>query len=388
MVAFDYEAIVVGARVAGASTAMLLARYGHRVLLVDRASMPSDTVSTHAILRSGVLQLQRWGLLDSVVESGAPPIRKVTLGFDEERIEIDVRPDHGVEALIAPRRYVLDSLLVDAAGDSGAEFRGGTRVTDVVRDDEGKVTGVAVGRDGERITAPIVIGADGYASRVAQLVGAGVYRSHEAINAVHYAYFSNIDHAGFWFQFTPGVNVGLISTHDDEVLVFTGRPVGLMSRFRDDPEREFYRLLRCGGTDLADLVEAGKRQTEFRGTPGLRGFVRQPWGEGWALVGDAGYTKDPISAHGMSDSMRDAELLSRAVHRGLENPDEMIPALDEYRFTRDRLSHAMYENTTALARYDWSGDEASTLMRGISSAVHHECEYLLDLSTEAVMTAA
>lgn len=120
---FDYDAVVVGARVAGASTAMLLARYGHNVLLIDRATMPSDTVSTHAILRSGVLQLQRWGMLDSVIESGAPPIRDVTLGFDDERIQIDVRPDYGVEALAAPRRYVIDNLLVEAAVGSGAEFR-------------------------------------------------------------------------------------------------------------------------------------------------------------------------------------------------------------------------------------------------------------------------
>lgn len=384
----DYDAVVVGARVAGASTAMLLARYGHSVLLIDRATMPSDTVSTHAILRSGVLQLQRWGMLDSVIEAGAPPIRSVTLGFADERIRIDVRPDYGVEALAAPRRYVIDNLLVEAAIESGAEFRGGTRVTEVTRDTEGSAAGVVLGRGDEHVSARIVIGADGYNSRIARLVGSGEYRSHEAMNAVHYAYFSGVDHSGFWFQFTPGVNVGLIATNDDHVLVFAGRPAHLVDDFRADPEAEFHRLLRQGGDDLADVVEAGTRETEFRGTPGLRGFMRQPWGEGWALVGDSGYTKDPISAHGMSDCLRDAELLAGAVHRGLEHPDEMVPALGEYQYARDRLSHAMYEATLGLARYEWGANRASELMRAISGAVHQECEYLQALAAPAAMTAA
>lgn len=385
---FDYDAVVVGARVAGASTATLLARYGRKVLLVDRATMPSDTVSTHAILRSGVLQLQRWGILDSVIDSGAPPIRNVTLGFGDERIHIEVRPDYGVAALVAPRRYVLDNLLVEAAVESGAEFRGGTRVTDVLRGTAGDVAGVTLGRSDEHVSARIVIGADGYNSRIARLVGSGEYRSHEAMNAVHYAYFSGIDHSGFWFQFTPGVNAGLIATNNDQVLVFAGRPARRADDFRDDPETEFRRLLRQGGNDLADLVEEGTRETDFRGTRGLRGFMRQPWGEGWALVGDAGHTKDPISAHGISDCLRDAELLARAVHEGFEDPHEMAPALGEYQYTRDRLSHAMYEASLGLARYDWEPSRASELMRVISASVHHECEHLLTLPSPAVMTAA
>lgn len=385
---FDYDAVVVGARVAGASTAMLLARYGHKVLLVDRATMPSDTVSTHAILRSGVLQLQRWGILDSVTASGTPPIRDVTLGFGGERIHIQLRPDYGVEALVAPRRHVLDNLLVEAAVKSGVEFRGGTRVTEILRGIEGTVAGVTLGRGDEHVSARIVIGADGYTSRIARLVGSGEYRSHEAMNAVHYAYFSDLENSGFWFQFTPSVNAGLIATNGDQVLVFAARPARLAEDFRDDPETEFRRLLRDAGDDLADLVDEGTRETEFRGTRGLRGFMRQPWGDGWALVGDAGYTKDPISAHGMSDCLRDAELLARAVHKGFEDPHEMAPALGEYQHTRDRLSHAMYEASLGLARYDWEPSRASELMRVISASVHNECEHLLALPSPAVMTVA
>ena len=142
----DYDVIVVGARVAGASTAMLLARHGHSVLLLDRATMPSDTVSTHALLRTGVLQLTRWGLADRVLGAGAPPIRQVMLGFGDERIGFDLKDDFGIESLLAPRRIVLDAILVRAALETGVDFVGGTSVKDLLRDRHGRVFGVVAGR--------------------------------------------------------------------------------------------------------------------------------------------------------------------------------------------------------------------------------------------------
>jgi flavin-dependent dehydrogenase len=380
MMTYDYDVIVVGARVAGSATGMLLARRGHRVLLLDRAKMPSDTVSTHAILRSGVLQLQRWGVLERVFDEGTPEVRDVTLGFGDERIEIELSTDHGVEALCAPRRFILDEILVDAAVESGAEFRAGFRVTDLVRDADRRVHGVVAGPDEETITARFVIGADGVNSRIAGLVGAREYASHEPTNAVHYAYFTGVEHRGFWFQFTPGTNTGLIETNDNQVLVFAGRPSERMSAFREDPETEFFRLLREGGSDLAELVEAGERVSPFRGTPGLRGFIRKPWGPGLALVGDAGYTKDPISAHGISDALRDAELCARAIDEALRDPVEEAGAIRQYEQRRDSLSWEMYRESAALAAYGWDAAEASTRMRSISSAVHRECEALLALS--------
>lgn len=220
-----------------------------------------------------------------------------------------------------------------------------------------------------------MVGADGTYSRMADLVETKAYAGHEATNAVHYAYFTGIDHEGFWFQFTPGVNAGLIETND-AVLVFAGRPRSLLPAFKEDPEGEFFRLIRQGGDDLARLVEAGTRVSDFRGTPGLEGFVRKPWGPGWALVGDAGYTKDPISAHGISDALRDAELCARAVDRALRHPDEEAAALAGYQGTRDQLSWSMYRESAALAAYGWDSAEASTRMRGISQSVREECEAL------------
>jgi 2-polyprenyl-6-methoxyphenol hydroxylase-like FAD-dependent oxidoreductase len=374
----DYEVIVVGARVAGASTAMLLARQGHRVLMVDRATMPSDVVSTHAILRSGVLQLTRWGVLDRVVAAGTPPIRGITLGFGEERIPFQIRPEHGVDTLYAPRRHILDHMLVEAAEEAGAEFAEGTRLVDLLRDDEGVVTGIVAKRRGEEVavTCRMVIGADGVWSRTASLVEAPAYESHLATNAVTYAYYRGVEVAGFWFQFTPGVNAGIIPTNDGLCCVFAGRRNDRIAEFRADSETEFERLLGQAGPDLADRVSAGSRVSQFRGTQGLPGFIRQPWGPGWALVGDAGYTKDPISAHGISDALRDAELCARAVDRAISRPEETVEAMNEYQRKRDDLSLPMFRESQALARYQWDADEASRRMRAISETVRAECAAL------------
>ena len=377
----DYDVIVVGARVAGASTAMLLARQGHRVLLLDRATMPSDTVSTHALLRSGVLQLTRWGLADRVLGAGTPPIRQIMLGFGDERIGFDLKNDFGIESLLAPRRIVLDAILVRAAVEAGVDFVGGTSVKDLLRDRRGRVFGVVAGRTADSTTysAPMVIGADGVHSRVAGLVNARVYRSHPPTNAVHYAYFTGVDVPGFWFQFTPGVNAGVIPTNNDEACVFVGRPHNRLHAFTSDAEGEFHRLLAEAGADLARTVEAGLRTGGFRGTSGLPGFLKQTWGQGWALVGDAGYTKDPISAHGISDALRDAELCARAVDGALRAPDRASELLSAYQTLRDDLSLPMFRESRALAGYGWSSTEASARMRAVSESVRAECDALVSL---------
>lgn len=372
----DFDAIVVGARVAGAPTAMLLARQGHSVLLLDRATMPSDTVSTHAITRSGVVQLQRWGLEDRVADVTAS-VREVVLGFGDKRIRFDVRAEHGVDTFYAPRRHHLDGLLVDAAVEAGVEFAGGTRLTDLVWIGD-EVCGVVA--NGERIGARMVVGADGVWSKVASLVGAPERYRHEPTNAVSYAYFTGIDAPGFWFQFTPGVNAGLINTSDGEVCVFAGRPSDEFESFRRDPDAEFDHLLARAGPDLYEMAGTGTRVSPFRGTPGLPGFIRKPWGPGWALVGDAGYTKDPISAHGISDAFRDAELCARAVHRALIDPSGATASMTGYQRRRDRLSWSVLRHSESLAGYRWGAEEASRRMRAISDVVKEESAMLSGLA--------
>ena len=377
----DYDVIVVGGRVAGAATALLLARCGHRVLVLERSPMPSDTVSTHAILRTGVLQLKRWGMLDSLIEAGTPPISQVTLGFGHERIEFDVRDEFGVDTLYAPRRQLLDDILLRAAIEAGAEVRDRTAVTGLLHDRDGRVTGVEVRQAGRRpvISARHVIGADGHKSRVAEWGGAQTRAYHAPTNTVHYAYYEGIERDGFWFQFSTGVNVGLVPTNGGRCLVFAGRPANLRRRFSAEPDAEFTRLLRQGAADLAEVVAGGRRVSSFRGTNGLSGHIRQAWGPGWLLVGDAGYTKDPISAHGISDALRDAELCARAVDRALTEPGNAHAALDWYEATRDHLSTRVFAESEALAGFDWAPEEASRRMRVISEEVRAECELILSL---------
>lgn len=377
---YDYDVIVVGGRVAGASTGMLLARQGHKVLIVERAEMPSDTVSTHAVMRTGVLQLSRWGILDRVIDAGTPPVRNITLGFGDERIRFQVKPDFGVDMLYAPRRFILDSALLDAAREAGADIRDRTSMTNLIRGSNGRVEGVEVGRHGggERIRSRFVVGADGHRSRVADRVGSTAYRSHQPLNAIHYGYYENVDADGFWFQFTPGVNAGLIPTNDSQCLVFAGRPREQRRQFSRDPAGEFFHLLERAGPDLAARVSDAHRIGRFRGTNGLEGFIRQAWGPGWALVGDAGHTKDPISAHGISDALRDAELCARAIDKALAG-DAEATALAWYEQLRNSLSGRIYEESEALARFEWSPEEASARMRVISDEIRAESETLLTL---------
>lgn len=378
---YEYDVIVVGGRVAGSSTAMLLASRGHKVLIIERAEMPSDTISTHAVMRTGVLQLTRWGVLDRVIGSDTPPIRNITLGFGDERIPFQIKPEFGVDTFYGPRRYLLDDALAKVAEDAGAEFRGHTTVTDLLHRSDGGVMGVRVGHKsgGEPITARWVIGADGYKSRVADLVGSQIYRSHDATNAVSYGYYEGVDADGFWFQFTPGVNAGLIPTNDEQCLVFCGRPTVLQPRFNKDPDGEFLRLVEQAGSDLYERVREGARVGRFRGNHGLPGFMRQAWGAGWALVGDAGYTKDPISAHGMSDALRDAELCARAIDQALRSPDLEAESLTWYETLRNSMSERIYQESETLAAFEWSAEEASARMRVISDEIRAECETLLSL---------
>jgi flavin-dependent dehydrogenase len=267
---------------------------------------------------------------------------------------------------------------VEAAREAGADFLGETRMVDLLQGDDRRVSGIVAKRGGEEVelTARVVIGADGVWSRTADLVGAPSYESHRPTNAVTYAYSRDVDVPGFWFQFTPGVNAGLIPTNDGLCCVFAGRRNDRIAEFRADPESEFHRLLRQAGVDLADRVSSGSRVTQFRGTKGLPGFIRQSWGPGWALVGDAGYTKDPISAHGISDALRDAELCALAVDRAISRPDETVEAMNEYQRLRDELSLPMFRESRALALYQWSAEEASRRMRAISESVRAECAAL------------
>jgi 2-polyprenyl-6-methoxyphenol hydroxylase-like FAD-dependent oxidoreductase len=209
-----WDVIVVGARVAGAATAMLLARAGLRVLCLDRTRYGSDTVSTHALMRAGVLQLHRWGLLDDVVAAGTPPVRRTVFHYGQESVAVSIKPSGGVDALYAPRRTVLDALLVDAADRAGAVIEFGATVTGLHRDDTGRVAGVVV-RDPRRgstwiARAPFVIGADGRDSLVAREVEASPVSTGRHAGAFLYGYWANLPSDGYEWFYRPGVTAGAI----------------------------------------------------------------------------------------------------------------------------------------------------------------------------------
>jgi 2-polyprenyl-6-methoxyphenol hydroxylase-like FAD-dependent oxidoreductase len=377
----DYDVIVVGARVAGAPTAMLLARCGHRVLMVDRAEVGSDTTSTHTILRMGMLQLKRWGLADRLVDTGPPPIQRVTLGFGDELIGIDLSDDFGIDTLYAPRRTVLDPLLVDAAVEAGVDLMAPARLIDLIWSEQ-RVAGVTLDVDGEEVeaSARFVVGADGMWSRTAQLARARTYRSYPPENATYYAYYEGLETDGVWFHFAPGVTAGLIPTNDGHTCVYVGWPKSRIGEFRTEPERAFVRQAGSGHRMLSEAIIGASRVSSFRGMPqGLPGFLKQAWGPGWALVGDAGYTKDSISAHGISDALRDAELCARAIDAALVEPSTERHAMIGYHASRDRLSLRMLEKSSRLGSYDWSVEDASDLMRDISAVVKEECDAMLGL---------
>jgi flavin-dependent dehydrogenase len=370
-----WDAVVVGARAAGAATALLLGRAGLRVLLVDRGRYGADTMSTHALMRGGVLQLARWGLLDAVVAAATPPVRLTTFRYAHDVVRVEIQPAFGVDALYAPRRTVLDRILVDAAVEAGVEVRFGAAVTGVCRDRRGAVRGV-VGRtrSGDRFedTARIVVGADGMRSSVAALVEAPFERVGRSVSAVTYGYWADLATDGYEWNFRPGAASGVIPTNDGLACVFASAPVDRVGR---GGVGAVTRIVAVSSLPLAARLAEASAPTAFRTFGGHPGFVRRSWGSGWALVGDAGYFKDPITAHGLTDALRDAELLAQAVVDGFDDAD-MGSALAAYQATRDALSADLFDVTEAIAGHAWTDAEIPRLLIRLSTAMSAEVSAL------------
>lgn len=375
----EHDVVVVGARCAGAATAMLLARAGLRVLVLDRGRYGGDTLSTHALMRAGVLQLSRWNLLERLVAAGTPPTRNTVFHYGDEAVEIEIKPRDGVDALYAPRRTVLDALLVDAAREAGAEVRHGTKVHDLIIDAAGRVRGVVAqgpGGSAEPISAGIVIGADGMRSGVARRVGAQVEHAARHSTGVVYGYRSGLGMTGNHWYYRPGVSAGAIPTNDGNACVFASVP---SSRFatdmRGDLDAGYQRVLSDCDPQLAAAVRDSAQVGKLFAFPGAPGHLRRSYGPGWALVGDAGYFKDPITAHGMTDALRDAELLTRAVLQGT------TAALRGYQAERDELALGFLRLTDDVAAFDWSLESLQQTHLKLSRSMNAEVEAVLQLGS-------
>ena len=345
----SYDVIVVGARCAGAPTAMLLARKGYRVLVVDRASFPSDTLSTHVVHAPGVAALHRWGLLDQVVATGCPPIGSYSFDFGPFTIVGSPRAWEGVTTAYAPRRSVLDKILVDAAAAAGAEVREGFTVDDIVIED-GAVVGIRGHGEGgtpmiER--ARVVIGADGRNSYVAKAVQPEQYNEKPMLLWAYYSYWSGLPVDGFETFVRPNRGWAAAPTNDGLTMIVVGWPYAEAAAFKADVETAFLNTLDLVPA-FAERLRAGTREERFAGSA-VPNFFRKPFGPGWALVGDAGYNKDPITAQGISDAFRDAELCATALDETFEHRRPFEDAMSGYQQTRDAQVLAMYDFTTQLA---------------------------------------
>jgi flavin-dependent dehydrogenase len=370
-----YDAIVVGARCAGSPVGMLLARQGYRVLVVDRSTFPSDTISTHYIQQRGVARLAAWGLLDKLVATNVPEIKHMTVSYKNIVIAGFADSIDGINVTYAPRRTVLDAILVNGARAAGVEVREGYTVRDLVIED-GKVVGIRgsfAGQDAQEERARIVIGADGRNSFVADAVGAEFTTRVPAECFIYYSYFSGVQ-TEFHSRIGDQQQIGIWPTHDERTLVAVMRKISAFDDFRSDVEGNFHGIARDIVPEFAEELAAhGKREERFFPMRYPDNYYRQSHGDGWALVGDAGYHKDPLTGLGISDAFDYAQLLADRVHEGLSGERPMSEALAEYERVRNEKSHSSFEFTCQI-----SSLELTPQLHAVFQALGGNAEYAKD----------
>ncbi|GGZ26565.1 NAD(P)/FAD-dependent oxidoreductase [Streptomyces poonensis] len=349
-----YDAIVVGARCAGAPTAMLLARAGHRVLLLDKGAFGSDVLSTHLVHQPGVAALARWGLLDAVRATGCPPLDRVRYEVTGTDIRLDgcARGVEGQRAGYAPRRHALDPVLVRAAVAAGAEYRERCAVTGLLYDDTGRVVGVEGRHAGRAFTerARLVIGADGMRSTVAHLAGAPYTVEDPRLTCAYYTYWTDVpatlelyERAGAW--------VAAVATNDEATLVLAYFPQSRFDEVRADAFTAYLEQIRATAPDLYERLRGRQPVERLRGTGDQQNYFRQATGPGWVLVGDSGHHKDSITARGISDGFRQVESLVERLGTTLgDGPERLDAALGKFAEDRDAALLPGYEATLSVAR--------------------------------------
>ncbi len=365
-----YDAIVVGARCAGAPTAMLLARAGHRVLLLDKAAFGTDVLSTHLVHQPGVAALARWGLLDAVRATGCPPLTHVryeVTGTDV-RLEGSARGVEGQRAGYAPRRNVLDPVLAQAAVAAGAEYRDRCTVTGLLYDDSGRVVGVEGRHGGRTFTerAHLVIGADGMRSTVARLAGAPYTVEDPRLTCAYYTYWTDVpatmelyERAGAW--------VAAVATNDGATLVLAYFPQYRFDAVRADAFTAYLGQIRATAPELYERLRGRQPAERLRGTGDQQNFFRQATGPGWVLIGDSGHHKDSITARGISDGFRQVESLVEYTGGLLGgDPERLDEALSKFAEDRDATLLPGYEATLAVARLE-PHEQRLSLLRAVQT---------------------
>jgi flavin-dependent dehydrogenase len=331
-----YDVIIVGARCAGAATARLLAQRGHKVLMVDRATFPSDTISGHYITHIGVRKLYEWGLLDQVLGLGCVPINTLRSDFGDGILQGTIQAPDGIPACLGPRRYELDTLLAESAVAAGAEFWQGCLVEGLLYEGD-RVVGIkARTENGQHVEqrAKLVIGADGKNSSIARMVGAEVYHDQPSLTCWYLNYWENLPCEGLESHWRPGRLAFAFPVTPTQTFVGVCWPHREFHDFRSDIEGN-YRKTILSMTSLADRWLEARPLERYVGMADLPNFFRTATGLGWALIGDASHHKDPVLARGMSDAFYDADQLCNAVDSGLRGETSLDQALAEYQTNRD-----------------------------------------------------
>jgi 2-polyprenyl-6-methoxyphenol hydroxylase-like FAD-dependent oxidoreductase len=344
---------------------MLLARKGHRVLLLDRTTFPSDTVSTHVIHPLGVAALKRWGLLERLVATGCPPIHTYTFDFGP----FTLAGSPGTQdspVTYCPRRTILDQLLVAGAREAGVEVREAFTVDSVLVED-GVVTGIrGHAADGETIEehARVVIGADGRRSLLADAVEAEKYHEKPPLMACVYSYWSGLPMEGrFETYIRERRGFAAAPTHDGLTMIVTGWPHAEEAANKKDAEGSHLKTIELA-PDFARRLGTAQRVGRLA-SAAVPNFFRKPYGPGWVLVGDAAYNKDPITAQGITDAFREAEKCASALHESFSGTRSFDDAMAECQRTRDEHVLPMYEFTTQLATLEPPPRETQRLFGAI-----------------------
>ncbi|MFP6709282.1 MAG: FAD-dependent monooxygenase [Alphaproteobacteria bacterium] len=322
-----------------------------------------------------MLQLLRWDLLDRLMAAHTPPVRHTVFHYgDDDAVHVDIRSDHGVDFLCTPRRTVLDPMLVDATREAGIDVRHGVMVMNLAIGPSGHVVGVHLKEAGgsvREVAAGIVIGADGRQSLVARQVGAEAYVEGGHGSGYVYGYYDNMIDDGFHWYFEDGVAAGAIPTNHDQHLVFAAvHRDEFAATFRGDLEDGPTRIAKANSVQLAEDVGKAQLSGRLREFFCASGHLRQCHGAGWALVGDAAYFKDPLTAHGITDAFRDSEILSRAMIAGWEQ------AFADYQEERDRLSRTLFDVTDVINSFQSSMDQVKTHHGHLSDAMKAETDHI------------
>lgn len=348
----QYDAVIVGARVAGASLALLLGRQGRRVLLIDRDRFPSDTLSTHLMAPPAVAALAQLGVLADVEANGLRRLTRSRIYVGECVLEgpmMPVAPGYG----LAPRRDRLDWILIQhAIAQPTVEFRERTRAVALLREREAVVGATLQESAGARyeVRARVVVGADGKGSDVARWVAAPAYEEVPALRPGYYGYFRDVeplpeptlelfhdaDHIGFLFPMEPGLDCLALELQPED-----------FERFRTAPREAFEARFRAL-PGMGRRLERAKLDGKILGTRGIENYFRTPYGPGWALTGDAAYCKDPSTGLGIGDALTQAFLLAEAIGGGLDG--DWQSALADYHKARDRVLMPLYQATLAYTR--------------------------------------